>query len=154
MITITSSPLQTLWHLIKRFGGSISRRAPEPHEVEWARSHLPGRLAVLWSTMSVADQRHSIIVARRFAAGRPTATPEELAGALLHDIGKTRSGLGTMGRVAATILGPRTPRFRLYHRHEELGAALAAANGAPAAVVDMIGGEGPAADDLRAADDI
>ena len=56
----------------------------------------------------------------------PTATRAEMAGALLHDVGKIEAGLGTFGRVAATVVGPRTRRFRLYHDHEAIGAGLAA----------------------------
>ena len=37
---------------------------------------------------------------------------DEMAAALLHDVGKVECGLGTFGRVAATVVGPRTQRFR------------------------------------------
>ena len=53
----------------------------------------------------------------------------EMAGALLHDVGKVQSGLGTWGRVAATVVGPRTRRFRQYHDHEQIGASMAAQAG-------------------------
>jgi hypothetical protein len=43
---------------------------------------------------------------------------------LLHDVGKVQSGLGWLGRIVATLIGPRTDRFRLYHQHEELGAEM------------------------------
>ena len=59
---------------------------------------------------------------RRFLELRPAATRPQMAGALLHDVGKVQSGLGTWGRVAATIVGPRTRRFRQYHDHEQIGA--------------------------------
>ena len=61
-----------------------------------------------------------------------------MAAALLHDVGKVRSGLGPFGRVAATVLGVAVPdraegwpdrggfrgRVGLYLRHPEEGAAL------------------------------
>jgi hypothetical protein len=57
-----------------------------------------------------------------------------LAAALLHDVGKVSSGLGTFGRVAATVAGLVRPRARdgdgrvaRYLRHDELGAAMLAA---------------------------
>ena len=77
-----------------------------------------------------------------------------MAGALLHDVGKVEAGLGTFSRVVATVVGPRTRRFRLYHDHEALGARLAAAAGADVVTVALIEGRGPAAADLRAADDV
>ena len=52
-----------------------------------------------------------------------------MAGALLHDVGKLESGLGTLARVVATIVGPRTARFRRYHDHERIGADLLVAAG-------------------------
>jgi hypothetical protein len=100
------------------------------------------------------DRRHSIVVARRFVARRPAATRAEVAGALLHDCGKIESGLGTLGRVLATVVGPRTARLRTYHDHEAIGAGLAAAAGADPVTVALIAGRGPAAADLRAADDV
>ena len=77
-----------------------------------------------------------------------------MAGALLHDCGKVESGLGTFGRVLATVVGPRTDRFRAYHDHEAIGAALAAAAGADPVTTALIEGRGPAAADLLAADDV
>ena len=77
-----------------------------------------------------------------------------MAGALLHDVGKVEAGLGTFARVAATVVGPRGRRFRLYHDHEAIGARLAEAAGADPVTVALIEGHGPAAADLRAADDV
>ncbi len=104
--------------------------------------------------MTPADRRHSIDVARRFASVRPAATHDELAGALLHDVGKVESGLGTWGRVVATVVGPRTSRFRTYHDHERIGAEWLAACGSDPTTVELVLGVGPAAADLRQADDV
>ena len=84
---------------------------------------LPGELDV-WERLSKPDQRHAVGVARRVAethTDRPV-----LAAALLHDSGKVVSGLGTFGRVAATLLGRRRAkgRFDLYLRHDVLGAEI------------------------------
>jgi hypothetical protein len=143
-----------LGHLARRFFGSWSRTEPPAEDVEWATAFLLPGEAELWRRMAVADRRHSIEVARRFVAARPDATREEVAGSLLHDVGKTEAGLGTVGRVVATIVGPRTERFRRYHDHEAIGARLAASVGSPAATVALIEGTGPAAEDLHAADDV
>ncbi len=141
-------------HLTKRFWGSLSKAPPAAPDEAWAMTWLSTAEAELWSRMAVQDRRHSIDVARRFAELRPTATREEMAGALLHDAGKRQAGLGTFGRVVATIVGPRTTRFREYHDHERIGAEWAALASADPATIELIRGEGPAAADLRAADEV
>lgn len=143
-----------LAHLTRRFATSLSPLPPDATDAAWVAGWLRGTELELWSTMSNADRRHSIEVARRFARSRPDATAPEMAGALLHDVGKVEADLGTLARVAATIVGPRGRRFRLYHDHEAIGARLAEAAGADPVTVALIEGHGAAADDLRAADDV
>jgi hypothetical protein len=140
-------------HLARRFAGSLSRRPPSEHEAVWAHDWLLDGEIALWDAMPVADRRHSLEVGRRFHQRRPAATRAEMAGALLHDAGKRASGLGTLRRVMATVVGPRTERFRRYHDHEAIGAEMAAAAGSDPVTVALIRGEGPAAHDLRSADD-
>lgn len=141
-------------HLVRRFVTSLSSSPPGPADDVWARRSLGESEVALWESMPSPDRRHSIEVARRFAARRPGATRAELAGALLHDVGKVSSGLGTFGRVAATVIGPRTDRFASYHDHEAIGAHMAREAGSDPVTVALIGGAGPAAADLRRADDI
>jgi hypothetical protein len=141
-------------HLGRRFFTSISGRPPSQPDEAWAEQWLLPSEVELWRTMSNADRRHAIEVARRFAGRRNGATRAEMAGALLHDVGKLESGLGTLARVAATVVGPRTERFRAYHDHEAIGARLAAAAGSDPATVALIEGRGPSAADLRAADNV
>ena len=146
--------LDRLGHLARRFAGSLSDRAPDEADARWVAGQLSAGELVLWQRMSNADRRHSIEVARRFVARRPAASPAEIAGALLHDCGKVEAGLGTIGRVLATVAGPRTSRFRTYHDHEAIGARLAAKAGSDPATVELVQGRGPAAADLLAADNI
>jgi hypothetical protein len=140
-------------HLLRRFVTSLSRQPPSAADEEWARSWLTAGEDALWVSMPAADRRHAIEVARAFLARRPAASRAELAGALLHDVGKVPSRLGTFGRVAATLVGPRTRRYRIYHDHEMIGANMAAQAGSEQVTVALIGGSGPAAADLRRADD-
>lgn len=140
-------------HLARRFVRSLSRRPPDAAAAAWARSWLGPQEQSLWDGMSPADQRHSIEVASRFTDRRPAATRAEIAGALLHDVGKAASGLGTFGRVLATVVGPRTARLRRYHDHEAIGAEMAAAAASDPVTVALIRGEGSAAADLETADD-
>jgi hypothetical protein len=120
-----------LIHLARRFVGSLGRRPPSDTDEVWARSFLlPGESA-LWSRMSNPDRRHSVGVAREAVrqlcerAERPV-----VAAALLHDVGKVQSRLGTFGRVGATLAGAVAGRDRFhgrigdYLRHDELGSHL------------------------------
>ena len=139
-------------HLVARFVVSLDTSPPDPAEEVWAESHLlPGEVA-LWRRMGNVDRKHSAKVARRFVAARPGATRAEIAGALLHDVGKVDCGLGTFGRVAASVVGGRTERFRRYHDHERIGAELAAAAGSAPDTVALIGEDGPAFATLKECD--
>jgi hypothetical protein len=111
-----------LLHLARRFFGSLSRREPEPADEAWVADVLvPGELE-LWRRMSAADRRHAVGVAR--------TVPLALApAALLHDVGKIVSGLGTFARAGATVLswtGRERWHGRIgdYLRHDVLGADL------------------------------
>lgn len=86
----------------------------------------------LWRRMSGPDRRHAVAVARRVGLDAPR---EVAAAALLHDVGKVDSGLGTWGRVPATVVGlvardrvvaSGRGRVARYLRHDVLGAALLA----------------------------
>lgn len=113
----------------------------------WAETWLSDREVVLLRRMSNNDRRHALVVARGVEEalarpGAPQPASEELravmAAALLHDVGKTVAGLGTYGRVVATLSGlvaddyaeawqqtsGFTRRVGLYLRYTELGAEL------------------------------
>lgn len=143
-----------MMHVVKRFLGSLSRRPPEPADERWAKDWLTPWEIALWRRMANADRRHAVLVARRFIDLRPAASRDEMAGALLHDVGKIEAGLGTFGRVAATVIGPRIRRFRTYHDHEAIGARWLAEAGSSATTVDLVRRTGPAAATLEQADDI
>ena len=142
-----------MMHLARRWAGSLSRREPVAADTVWAESQLLDGERELWRRMSAADRRHAIAVARRFTSAG-VWTREEVAGALLHDVGKIVCRLGTFSRVVATVVGPRTTRFRQYHDHERIGAEMLGPSGSSQVTVDLVRGEGPAASALRAADDI
>jgi hypothetical protein len=80
--------------------------------------------------MSGPDRRHAIAVARRVANIDERAV---LPAALLHDVGKVESGLGTFRRAAVTALALALGRDRVaggggrmarYLRHDSLGSQL------------------------------
>ena len=67
--------------------------------------------------MSGPDRRHSVVVAWRVerSLGHEASGPV-VAAALLHDVGKTQSGLGTYGRVVADAVGVAVGRDPRDHR--------------------------------------
>lgn len=127
-------------HLVRRFLGSVLPRGPRTEDEAWARLQLlPGEVEI-WTRLSRQDRRHAVGVARRVEAelgdqaGRPV-----LAAALLHDCGKLAAGLGTYGRVIATLSISAagrdhamawsetrgfTRRVGLYSEHPRLGAEM------------------------------
>ncbi len=141
-----------VWHLAARFVTSLPPTPPSVDDEVWVDEHLLAGERTLWVQLSNQDRRHSAAVARRFVAARPVATRAEVAGAILHDVGKIECGLGTFGRVVATLVGPRTASFAAYHDHEDIGAAMAAAVGSDPATVELIAQRGPAFADLNASD--
>lgn len=148
-----STPL----HLAKRFVGALSRREPADEDVAWVREQLTTGEFEIWSAMVAHDRRHSVEVARRFCALRGAwASRDEIAAALLHDVGKSASGLGVMSRVLATLVGPRGRKFSDYHRHESIGAAMCADAGSSESTLAILRGTGDveAIRLLRVADDL
>jgi hypothetical protein len=132
-------------HLVRRFLGSLRPGGPGRHAETWVEARLlPGEL-VLWSRMSGPDRRHAVAVAQRVerALGHEATRPV-LAAALLHDVGKVESGLGTYGRVVATLSAKVAGRemaaawrrqrgfarrVGLYLHHDQLGGDLLAMAG-------------------------
>ena len=134
-------------HLVTRFFGSMWPGGPAGAQARWAESQLLDGEVDLWRRMSGPDRRHAVGVARRVErmlgveASRPV-----LAAALLHDVGKTESGVGTYGRVIATVSGAAigrdpatiqdwtrtrgfTRKVGLYLQHPKLGGDLLAMAG-------------------------
>jgi hypothetical protein len=134
-------------HLVRRLLASLRPGGPGPAEESWALAHLSDGEARLWRRLSGADRRHGIAVARRAGAalgGGRDVDRAVIAAALLHDAGKVESGLGTFGRVLATvaILGLGRERVETwaarrgpvgragrYARHPALGGLLLAGAG-------------------------
>jgi hypothetical protein len=127
-------------HLIRRFVRSIGGRRLTEQQLLWVNNTLNHSELALWNQMSSPDQRHSVYVGERFIALVPDANQEEIAGVLLHDIGKIKSQLNTLERVVATLIGPRSMRFRLYHDHERIGVELLAQAGSSESTIGVLNG--------------
>ena len=143
-------------HLTKRFVLSFVPSQVQQIERQWVQSVLSQSEFDVWNNMMVQDRRHSVMVGRRFVKNRQLATQSEIAGALLHDVGKSVARLGTFGRVIATLVGPRTNRFRQYHDHEQIGATMLRSIGSDELTISMVEGScvGELRQALNKADDI
>jgi hypothetical protein len=133
-------------HLVRRFFGSLRPGGPKRSDDAWARAQLLPAEMELWIKMPNPDRRHAVGVAHEVLRSLGhEATRPVLAAALLHDVGKTVSGLRTNGRVVATLAGMAAGRARagawtaghgftrkvgLYLQHPQLGGDLLALAGA------------------------
>ena len=143
-------------HLAKRFVLSLVPAQVQEIERQWVHSVLTPSEFDLWNKMMAQDRRHSVLVGRRFVKYRPSSNSAEIAGALLHDVGKSAARLGTLARVIATLVGSRTNRFRQYHDHEAIGAAMLRSIGSDEITIVMVEGScvGELKNALNRADDI
>jgi len=143
-----------LAHLMARFREMGEPVASEVEDDVFAARVLTPAEIALWREMDAHDRRHSVTVARRFVAVMPSALREEVAAALLHDVGKSVVRLGRIGRAVATIL-PLTPAMRSYRDHERIGAELLRAGGVSERVVELVARDvdDEVARALRCADD-
>ncbi len=133
-------------HLVRRFFGSLNCRDLGHVQNAWVENVLSTVEYELWLSQSSTDRYHTFFAARRVElelANDTTLADDDtrwvIAAALLHDIGKLDSNLGTLGRVAATLVGLVMPatalgnwcqkrglrkRISSYLNHAEIGAEL------------------------------
>jgi hypothetical protein len=102
-----------------RFFGSLVPVGPTRQSQQWALGYLNETERALWLSMSGADRRHAVGVARRALRLESQARTEGeapvafVAAALMHDVGKVESGLGTFSRVLATLAAVAVGRERV-----------------------------------------
>lgn len=116
----------------------LARRLAPAEQMEaagWLNS--PAEAELFWR-QAPADQRHGLTAARLAARERP-GRRDLIRAALLHDVGKSRAGLGLWGRTRAAIAERRgwklSRRAEQYLRHGEAGAEDLDAAGAEETVV-------------------
>ena len=141
-------------HLVRRFI-EMGRPVVSEHEDDtYAATILSDAELVLWRRLDPVDRRHSVGVTRRFVLARLHATRDEIAAALLHDVGKSATNLGRIGRSVAT-LWPVTRKMMIYRDHERLGGRMLAEVGANPRTIELVSGS--CADEIaraiRTADD-
>jgi hypothetical protein len=110
-------------HLIRRFFGFLLAKPLTPGEQQRVSDALDPDLARLFFAQRFQDQRHALTVYRRVGGSADLAQA-----ALLHDVGKTESDLGALGRSLATLwnsLGrPATGRWKSYLAHGSSGSNM------------------------------
>jgi hypothetical protein len=102
---------------LQHLGLATALKAEDYREVErW----LPAAALPLFSTMSKADQQHSLRVCRGLQA-RGYDEPDLLAAALLHDVGKAQGRVPFWTRpalVLGKLLAPDWLRRKMLHPHD------------------------------------
>lgn len=142
-------------HLIRRFFRSLAAKRPGPEDQTRVAELLSSEEAAIFWRQPIPDQVHALEVARSIEAedGRSAL----LRAALLHDVGKRHSRLGTLGRSLATVRGvTRTAgsgRARRYLDHGMIGATELATLGCEPLVVEFARGHhGPCPEGIDAED--
>ena len=130
--------LGDLPHLTRRFFGSWRAGWPTPQQQRFVTTVLDGPAAQLFFAQAAMDQTHAVAVASAVSAAAPGRS-DLVRAALLHDVGKTTSGLGVIGRSLASVLAilrlPTPGRLGGYLKHGPRGADLLAASGESGIVV-------------------
>lgn len=110
-------------HLAARFLGFLVAEPLTPSEQRFVREALTPALADVFYRQRMEDQRHAVDVAHRVGPH-----PERIEAALVHDVGKSASRLGAVGRSSATILDhlglPLPASWMVYREHGAIGADL------------------------------
>lgn len=116
-------------HLIRRFVGFVTADPLSPREQAYVSHLLRPALARAFFAQRHEDQRHALDVQHR-AGG----SDERAEAALLHDVGKTESDVGAIGRSLATLLSgvgvPIRGRWLRYLDHSSIGAKKLSSLGA------------------------
>ncbi|NND85548.1 MAG: hypothetical protein HKN46_10415, partial [Acidimicrobiia bacterium] len=120
------------WHLARRFFAVAFASDLRADEQAWVAERLDEADQRLFWLQPIPDRRHAHGVAAWVADRRPERL-DLVRAALLHDVGKRHSALGSFGRTWATLLRwlplPDSGRFSRYTRHGPIGADELAALG-------------------------
>ena len=128
---------------LRRLARSLTAAQASPDDA-WAAGHLTAGEWRVYVGMDPRDREHALRVSWALLVACPTASPELLAAALLHDCGKQLRPYRVWERVAAGLVPGRLARHlplgALWVRgqHPELGARLLRAAGARERVAELV----------------
>lgn len=128
---------------IVRLARSVTPRQARPDDA-WASAQLTPAEWRVYLGMDPRDREHACRVARHLRREHPSAPPELLAAALLHDCGKSVRPYRLTERVLVGLVPNRLSRLLplgpLYVRahHPELGAELLTRLGARPRVAQLV----------------
>ena len=88
-------------HLAQRTLWSLRKPEPDAAGEAWLLGLLTPAETNLYRSMAAVDRAHAINCARAVES----FGSEVVVASALHDVGKTQAGLGTSGRVAASLAG-------------------------------------------------
>lgn len=136
----TGHRLRDLPHLARRFFWSLRAQAPRADDERWLLTLLSPAERRLYEAQPLVDRAHSVACAVAARDGLVEPPTEIIVASALHDVGKAKSGLGTFGRVAATMADAVVPaavqrrwasaagglraRMVLYAHHDHVGADM------------------------------
>ncbi len=128
-------------HLARRFLGFVTARPLGPAEQQVIAGILDVDERKLFYAQVAADQRHAYDTMTRTGLGSERRGDLVLRAALLHDVGKTASRIGAVGRSLATVLDtfhlPLWSGAATYRNHGPIGAELLARIGCDPLIVDF-----------------
>jgi hypothetical protein len=126
-------------HLTARFAGYLVARPLNDSELDEVAQVLGPELNSLFAMLQYQDQRHSYDVFVRVGC-----EPHLAQAALLHDVGKAESRLGSVARACATVLralrAPVPRRWEMYLDHGPIGARMLRQAGADDLAVSFTAG--------------
>jgi len=88
-------------HLAQRTLWSLRKPLPDADGEQWLLSLFTPAEAVLYRQMALVDRAHAVVCARAVE----TLGDDVAVASALHDVGKNQAGLGTPGRVTASLAG-------------------------------------------------
>ncbi len=88
-------------HLARRTLWSVKKPKPNPVDEAWLVGLLEPGEQLLYRSMPACDRAHALACARHVE----DLGDDAAVASALHDVGKTRAGLDTFGRVLATVVG-------------------------------------------------
>lgn len=140
-----------LAHRLRALPGKLSRLSRSLHEADaqpadaWAEGFLNPGERLIYRAMDARDREHACRVTRNLLRDHPSASPELIAAALLHDSGKSVRPYYLLERVLVGLIPqglstwlPPIGAIGIRAAHPELGAQLIVRAGGRPRVAQLV----------------